>query len=33
VYAAAYCPMSFKPTLEEIGFDGAPPMRQSQKLC
>lgn len=22
VYAAAYCPIAFKPTLEEIGFDG-----------
>lgn len=22
VYAAAYCPMSFKSTLEEMGFDG-----------
>ena len=22
VYAAAYCPMSFKPTLEALGFDG-----------
>jgi hypothetical protein len=22
VYAAAYCPMSFKATLEEMGFDG-----------
>jgi hypothetical protein len=22
VYAAAYCPMSFKPELEDIGFDG-----------
>jgi hypothetical protein len=22
VYAAAYCPVSFKPTLEGIGFDG-----------
>lgn len=22
VYAAAYCPMAFKPTLEGIGFDG-----------
>ena len=22
VYAAAYCPISFKPTLESIGFDG-----------
>lgn len=23
VYAAAYCPMSFKSTLEAMGFDGA----------
>ncbi len=23
VYAAAYCPLSFKATLEEMGFDGA----------
>jgi len=22
VYAAAYCPLSFKPELEELGFDG-----------
>jgi hypothetical protein len=22
VYAAAYCPMSFKATLEDMGFDG-----------
>jgi hypothetical protein len=25
VYAAAYCPISFKPTVETIGFDGASP--------
>jgi hypothetical protein len=29
VYAAAYCPMSFKSTLEEMGFDGAYPFPQS----
>jgi len=29
VYAAAYCPMSFKSTLEEMGFDGAPTSPQS----
>lgn len=28
VYAAAYCPIAFKPTLEEIGFDG-----KSHALC
>lgn len=22
VYACAFCPMSFKPTLEGLGFDG-----------
>jgi hypothetical protein len=29
VYAAAYCPMSFKSTLEEMGFDGASTPPQS----
>jgi hypothetical protein len=29
VYAAAYCPMSFKSTLEEMGFDGASPSPKS----
>jgi hypothetical protein len=27
VYAAAYCPMSFKSTLEEMGFDGVSPLK------
>jgi hypothetical protein len=29
VYAAAYCPMSFKSTLEAMGFDGESPFTHS----
>lgn len=31
VYAAAYCPMSFKTTLEEMGFDGTSIHRASAR--